>query len=59
MTMQLLIVVLQTKTVEFGLTIAAIPVVLLLIGMCRWAVEREIRVYVSTLDARFAQLIPC
>ncbi|KAG8217502.1 hypothetical protein J3R82DRAFT_5650 [Butyriboletus roseoflavus] len=42
-TMQLLIVVLPTNSAEFGLTIAAIPVVLTLIAGCAYAVQREIK----------------
>jgi hypothetical protein len=40
---QLLIVVLATNSAEFGLTIAAIPVVLVLIAGCAYAVQREIK----------------
>lgn len=40
---QLLIVVLQTNSAEFGLTIAAIPVVLFLLAACGVAVQREIK----------------
>ncbi|KAH8833583.1 hypothetical protein DL96DRAFT_1456946 [Flagelloscypha sp. PMI_526] len=42
-TMQLLIVVLQTSSTEFGLTIAAIPIVLVLLVLCGVAVQREIK----------------
>ncbi|KAH9951337.1 hypothetical protein B0H21DRAFT_874504 [Amylocystis lapponica] len=42
-TMQLLIVVLQKNSAEFGLTITAIPVVLLLLAMTGFAVQREIK----------------
>ncbi|RPD66069.1 hypothetical protein L227DRAFT_648858 [Lentinus tigrinus ALCF2SS1-6] len=42
-TMQLLIVVLATSTAEFGLTIAAIPIVLVLLIGCGLAVQREIK----------------
>ncbi|KAI0748058.1 hypothetical protein C8Q80DRAFT_1169868 [Daedaleopsis nitida] len=42
-TMQLLIVVLATSTTEFGLTIAAIPIVLVLLIGCGVAVQREIK----------------
>ncbi|KAI0273615.1 hypothetical protein BC834DRAFT_966116 [Gloeopeniophorella convolvens] len=42
-TTQLLIVVLSTNSAEFGLTIAAIPVVLMLLIGCAFAVQREIR----------------
>ncbi|TCD69709.1 hypothetical protein EIP91_006476 [Steccherinum ochraceum] len=42
-TMQLLIVVLATNSAEFGLTIAAIPVVLVLLAACGVAVQREIK----------------
>ncbi|KAI0957532.1 hypothetical protein AcW1_005896 [Taiwanofungus camphoratus] len=46
-TMQLLIVVLQTSTAEFGLTIAAIPVTLVLLIICGVAVQREIKSLMS------------
>ncbi|KAH9001287.1 hypothetical protein EDB92DRAFT_1939044 [Lactarius akahatsu] len=42
-TIQLLIVVLNRSSAEFGLTIAAIPVVLLLLLVCGIAVKREIK----------------
>jgi len=42
-TIQLLIVVLSKNSAEFGLTIAAIPVVLVLLIGCSIAVQREIR----------------
>ncbi|PAV23703.1 UPF0658 membrane [Pyrrhoderma noxium] len=42
-TMQLLILVLQSNSAEFGLTIAAIPIVLLLLIFCGIAVKREIK----------------
>ncbi|KIJ69448.1 hypothetical protein HYDPIDRAFT_106069 [Hydnomerulius pinastri MD-312] len=42
-TMQLLIVVLATNSAEFGITIAAIPVVLLLLAGCAYAVQREVK----------------
>ncbi|EGN92454.1 hypothetical protein SERLA73DRAFT_191102 [Serpula lacrymans var. lacrymans S7.3] len=42
-TMQLLIVVLSDNTAEFGITIAAIPVVLFLLSGCAFAVQREIK----------------
>ncbi|KAF8798010.1 hypothetical protein BYT27DRAFT_7124222 [Phlegmacium glaucopus] len=42
-TMQLLIVVLQVNSAEFGVTIAAIPVVLVLLIFCGLAVQREIK----------------
>lgn len=42
-TMQLLIVVLTESSAEFGITIAAIPVVLILLAGCTYAVKREIR----------------
>lgn len=42
-TMQLLIVVLVTKSAEFGVTVAAIPVVLILLILCGVAVQREIK----------------
>jgi hypothetical protein len=42
-TMQLLIVVLPEKSIEFQLTIAAIPVVLILLAFCGTALKREIK----------------
>ncbi|KAI1795937.1 hypothetical protein LXA43DRAFT_970341 [Ganoderma leucocontextum] len=42
-TMQLLIVVLARNTAEFGLTVAAIPIVLVLLIGCGFAVQREIK----------------
>jgi len=42
-TMQLLIIVLAKNTAEFGVTIAAIPVVLVLLALCGVAVQREIK----------------
>jgi hypothetical protein len=42
-TMQLLIIVLARNSAEFGVTIAAIPVVLVLLVLCRTAVQREIK----------------
>ncbi|KAJ8583225.1 hypothetical protein M405DRAFT_775694 [Rhizopogon salebrosus TDB-379] len=42
-TMQLLIVVLNTDSAEFGVTIAAIPVVLVLLAGCTYAVKQEIK----------------
>ncbi|KAF8478693.1 hypothetical protein DFH94DRAFT_66981 [Russula ochroleuca] len=42
-TIQLLIVVLSKNSTEFGLTIAAIPVVLVLLIGCGFAVQREVR----------------
>ncbi|KAG8747402.1 hypothetical protein FRC10_001073 [Ceratobasidium sp. 414] len=43
LTMQLLIVVLNKRSTEFGLTVAAIPIVLLLLVACGIAVKREIK----------------
>jgi len=42
-TIQLLILVLSKNSAEFGLTIAAIPVVLVLLVGCGFAVQREIK----------------
>ncbi|TFK42599.1 hypothetical protein BDQ12DRAFT_283649 [Crucibulum laeve] len=42
-TMQLLIIVLQQNSAEFGVTVAAIPVVLILLILCGLAVQREIK----------------
>ncbi|KAL4067611.1 hypothetical protein J3A83DRAFT_4359533 [Scleroderma citrinum] len=44
-TMQLLIVVLSTNSTEFGLTITAIPIVLILLAGCAYAVQREVKWY--------------
>jgi len=46
-TIQLLIVVLSTNSTEFGLTIAAIPVVLVLLIGCGIAVQREIKLLMA------------
>ncbi|KAH7343638.1 hypothetical protein B0J17DRAFT_713803 [Rhizoctonia solani] len=43
LTMQLLIVVLNKSSAEFGLTVAAIPIVLILLIACGLAVQREIK----------------
>jgi hypothetical protein len=40
---QLLIVVLNRNSAEFGLTIAAIPIVLFLLAACGVALQREIK----------------
>jgi len=42
-TMQLLILVLQRQSAEFGITIAAIPIVLVLLILCGMAVQREVK----------------
>jgi len=42
-TMQLLIIVLARNSAEFGVTIAAIPVVLALLALCAVALQREIK----------------
>lgn len=42
---QLLIVVLNKDSAEFGLTITAIPVVLILLAGCTYAVKEEIKWY--------------
>ena len=44
---QLLIVVLPQNSAEFGLTIAAIPIVLVLLILCGIAVKREIKWYLN------------
>ncbi|TFK29924.1 hypothetical protein FA15DRAFT_663230 [Coprinopsis marcescibilis] len=46
-TMQLIILVLQTQSAEFGVTIAAIPVVLALLVLCGFALQREIKVIMT------------
>jgi len=43
LTLQLLILVLSEDTAEFGVTIAAIPIVLFLLGACVLALKREIK----------------
>jgi hypothetical protein len=43
--LQLLIVVLSKDSAEFGVTIAAIPVVLLLLAGCTRAVKHEVKWY--------------
>lgn len=48
-TMQLLIVVLSRDSAEFGVTVAAIPVVLVLLILCGLAVQREIK-WIMTLS---------
>ena len=45
--LQLLTVVLGKDSAEFGLTIAAIPVVLILLAGCTYAVKEEIKWYGS------------
>jgi hypothetical protein len=45
-TCQLLILVIDRTTPEFGLTIAAIPIVLILLITCGIAVKREIKWHV-------------
>jgi len=46
-TMQLLIIVLQVNSAEFGITIAAIPIDLILLFFCGVAVQREIKSVMS------------
>lgn len=46
-TMQLLILVLAKNEAEFGVTVAAIPVVLVLLILCGIAVQREIKLIMS------------
>ena len=46
---QLLILVLQTNSAEFGITVAAIPVVLVLLVGAGFAVQREIKWYVCAV----------
>jgi len=55
-TMQLLIVVLAADSVEFGLTIAAFPLVLLLIAGCAYAVRNEIKLMMLMM---LALILPC
>jgi hypothetical protein len=40
---KMLIVVLQTDSAEFGVTIAAVPVVIILLIFCGIAVQREVK----------------
>lgn len=42
---QLLIVVLQRNSAEFGVTVAAIPIVLILLILCGLAVQREVKTW--------------
>ncbi|KIY50873.1 hypothetical protein FISHEDRAFT_71184 [Fistulina hepatica ATCC 64428] len=49
-TMQLLILVLSRNSAEFGVTIAAIPVVLILLFLCGLAVQREIKWIMATSE---------
>ncbi|RXW24139.1 hypothetical protein EST38_g1707 [Candolleomyces aberdarensis] len=42
-TMQLLILVLQEDSAEFGITVTAIPIVLILLILCGWALQREVK----------------
>jgi hypothetical protein len=49
MSLQLLIIVLAKNGAEFGVTISAIPVVLVLLALCGVAVQREIKWYVVTV----------
>ncbi|KAF8844978.1 hypothetical protein BDN67DRAFT_987536 [Paxillus ammoniavirescens] len=49
-TMQLLIVVLAANSAEFGITIAAIPVVVVLLAGCAYAVQREIKWYLIQMQ---------
>ncbi|KAN0077302.1 hypothetical protein V8E55_011157 [Tylopilus felleus] len=55
-TMQLLIVVLATDSAEFGVSITAIPVVLILIAGCAYAVQREIKWMMSIA---LVLMVPC
>ncbi|KAG9318466.1 hypothetical protein JVU11DRAFT_557 [Chiua virens] len=55
-TMQLLIVVLVASSAEFGITIAAIPVILFLIAGCAYAVQREIKWLMSI---SLVVMLPC
>lgn len=45
--MQLLILVLNNDSAQYGITIAAIPIVLILLTACGIAVAREIRWFVD------------
>jgi hypothetical protein len=42
-TMQLLILVLSRNSAEFGVTVTAIPIVLILLAGCGYAVQREVK----------------
>ena len=44
---------LQRNSAEFGVTVAAIPVVLILLFLCSWAVEREVKSWGFFLLVRF------
>jgi hypothetical protein len=52
---QLLIIVLARNSAEFGVTVAAIPVVLALLALCAVAVQREIKWYADVRSA----VTPC
>lgn len=54
---QLLIVVLSQNSAEFGVTIAAIPIVLFLLILCGVAVQREIKWQVVCTSAYLAVLL--
>lgn len=49
--MKLLILVLSKNSAEFGVTVAAIPVVLALLALCGYAVQREIKWSGSAADS--------
>ncbi|KAK7446376.1 hypothetical protein VKT23_004228 [Stygiomarasmius scandens] len=64
-TMQLLIVVLSRNTAEFGITIAAIPIVLTLLALAAVAVQREYKwlmsislVLMLAAETYFSELLP-
>jgi len=52
--MQLLILVLQVNSAEFAITIAAIPIVLVLLFFCGVAVQREIK---SVMTASLVMMV--
>ena len=57
---QLLILVLQSDSAEFGITITAIPIVLLLLILCGWALQREVKWIMSiSLVLMLASLTYC
>ena len=54
--LQLLIIVLPRDSAEFGLTIAAIPIVLLLLVLCGIAVKQEIKWFETPIRMKVESL---
>ena len=55
--LQLLIIVLPRDSAEFGLTIAAIPIVLLLLVLCGIAVKQEIKWFETSMRMKVESLM--